>query len=93
MAEVLTPTAGPVAPPYSFVRLVLDLEAQKIEAVVRQNPDGGLFYGMWTGATAVTLLTALNTANLSTASLVKRLLLKMSTDGFIPAGTVSGVPN
>lgn len=92
MAEVLTPTIGPVSPPYSFVRLLLDLEAQNIQAVVRQNPDGGLFYGEWKGATAVALLTALNTANLSASSLVKRLLLKMAADGFIPAGTVTGTP-
>jgi hypothetical protein len=92
MAELLTLTA-PIVPPtrtgYTFVRLVLDLEAQFIRATVRGS-DGVEVSGEWTGATAVALMTALNTANLTTSSLVKRVLLKMQQDGFLPAGAITG---
>jgi hypothetical protein len=37
------------------------------------------------------LITALNTANLSTVSLVKRIYNRLITDGYI-AGTVAGTP-
>ncbi len=94
MAEVLTLTV-PIVPPtrvsYTFLRLSLDLEFQQILAVVRGS-DGVEIRGEWLGAEAVALMTALNTANLSTTSLVKRVLLKFIADGKLPAGTVSGVP-
>ncbi len=95
MAEQLdltTPIVPPTRTAYTFSRLVLDLEAQVIQAVVRGS-DGVEVRGEWTGATAVALMTALNTANLSTLSLVKRVLQKMVTDGKLPAGSVSGTPS
>jgi len=96
MAEQLDLTTAIVPPTrttYTFGRLVLDLEAQYILAVVRGS-DGVEVKGEWTGATAVALLTALNTANLSAGlSLVKRVLQKLVTDGKLPAGTVSGSPS
>ncbi len=94
MSEQLDLTS-PIAPPtrtaYTFSRLVLDLDAQVIQAVVR-GTDGVEVRGEWVGSTAVALMTALNTANLSSLSLVKRVLQKMVTDGKLPAGSVSGSP-
>ncbi len=95
MAEVVTLTT-PITPPartgYTFCRLVLDLEAQVVQAVVR-GTDGVEVHGEWAGATAVGLMTTLNTANLTTNSLVKRVFTKMASDGLIPVGTVSGTPS
>lgn len=94
MAELLTLTT-PIVPPsrttYAFKSLVLDLEAQVIRASVRGS-DGVEVYNEWTGATAVSLMTALNTANLSATSLVKLVFLQLIAAGKLPAGTVSGVP-
>jgi hypothetical protein len=44
------------------------------------------------GKQAVQMIQTLNTANLSTKSLQKRILEKLSADGFLP-GTVSGTPD
>lgn len=92
MAEILTGTVVGQAPRYGFVRLILDLDAQRIEASVRDS-NGLLVTGVWTGATAVGLMQALNTANLTNASLIKRILLKLQTDGYLPAGLVTGTPS
>src|SRR5207249_4446898 len=94
MAEVLTLSA-PIVPPsrttYQVTRLVLDLNAKVIQAWLLGS-DGVELDVEWNGAQAVTLMTALNTANLSTVSLVKRVLQQAVTDGLLPAGTVSGTP-
>lgn len=94
MAEQLNLTA-PIVPPtrtsYTFARLVLDLEAQVIQAVVRGS-DGVEVRGEWTGATAVSLMTALNTADLRATSLVKLVFQQLVAAGKLPPGTVSGTP-
>ena len=38
------------------------------------------------------LISALNTADLRNNSLVKRCLSRLQTDGYLPAGTISGTP-
>ena len=94
MAEVLnlsTPIAPPTRVSYTFARLILDLEAQVIHAVVRGS-DGVEVHGEWTGATAVSLMTALNTADLRATSLVKLVFQQLVAAGKLPAGTVSGTP-
>jgi len=94
MAEVLTLTTPIVPPPrttYSFGRLMLDLENQVIQAMVRGS-DGVEVRGEWTGATAVALMTALNTADLRATSLVKLVFQQLVAAGKLPAGTVSGTP-
>ena len=45
------------------------------------------------GSEANTIISQLNTANLSTISLQKRILSKMAQDGFLGAGTVTGTPD
>ena len=39
-----------------------------------------------------TLLHALNTGNFSVNSLVKAVFQRLQTDGYLPAGTISGTP-
>lgn len=46
----------------------------------------------YTGATATTLMNQLNTLNMSTTSLHKRILQRLATDGVL-SGTVSGSPD
>lgn len=43
--------------------------------------------------TGAQLITTLNTANLTSNSLVRRVLTRLQTDGYIPAGTVGGTPD
>lgn len=43
--------------------------------------------------TGATIITTLNTANLSANSLVKRVLQRLQTDGYLAAGNVSGTPD
>ncbi len=90
--DLTTPITPPMRTSYAFSRLVLDLDSQVIQAVVK-GTDGVEVRAEWTGSTAVSLMTILNSANLSTTSLVKRVLQKMVTDGKLPAGSVSGIPS
>lgn len=45
------------------------------------------------GSTALTLMIALNKANLSTKSLHKRIIEQLQADGILPAGSISGSPD
>ncbi len=45
------------------------------------------------GATATSLMVALNKANLSTSSLHKRVLQQLVADGKLTVGTVTGTPD
>ncbi len=94
MPEVLTLTSTIVVPDrttYRVVRLVLDWLAQVIQVDVRGSDNVNVF-NEYLGAEAVSLMTILNTSNLTTASLHKRVLQKLVTDGKLPSGTVSGTP-
>ncbi len=94
MPEVLTLTSTIVVPDrttYRVVRLVLDWNAQVVQVNTCGSDNVDLFHE-YLGSEAVALMTVLNTANLSTASLHKRVLQKLVTDGKLPAGTVSGTP-
>ncbi len=44
------------------------------------------------GATAASLLHALNTANFTVNSLHKKILQQLQLDGYLPAGSISGTP-
>jgi hypothetical protein len=85
--------AVPIVPPtqtsYRLVLLSLDWNSQAIRIVV-QASDGEQVPASYNGATAVSLMTTLNSANLTTSSLQKRVLLKLTADGILPAGTVNG---
>jgi hypothetical protein len=73
--------------------LHLDLRLGGMIVVGLLGSDGVAFAVTYSGATALTLMTALNVANLSVKSLHQRVLEKLALDGFLPAGTVSGVPS
>lgn len=94
MPEQLDLTA-PIVPPsrttYAIRRITLDWNAQVIQ-VVLGGSDGVEVLAEYTGPTASTLMMTLNTANLSTISLNKRILNKLVLDGKLPSGTVSGTP-
>lgn len=82
----------PVAPvnDLTIARLVLDWNAQTI--VILLLKSGATKEVVYSGPTAVTMMTALNKVNLSTKSLHKRILEQLIADGHL-AGTISGTPD
>lgn len=93
MAEQLDLTA-PIVPPtrttYSIKKITLDWANSLIE-VFLTGSDGVDVRVEYLGVTAATLMTTLNSANLSVLSLHKRVLQKLVVDGKVPGGIVSGV--
>lgn len=78
---------------YELSRVVLDYKEKNIE-IVLEGANGeikGKVYNAHTSPTGQMLLNQLNTANLSSTSLVKRIYNRLLADGVI-AGTVSGTP-
>jgi hypothetical protein len=59
--------------------------------ILRDNNNEQLNFS-YKGVEATTMIKQLNTANLSTKSMHKRILEKLSNDGLLP-GTVTGVPD
>lgn len=57
-----------------------------------KNDAGGYLYHQYTGTAALNMIKTLNTANLTTKSMQKRILEKLAADGVIP-GTVQGTPD
>jgi hypothetical protein len=104
MAETVTLTTPITKPSQTTVRLermILDIETKSItiQWLGTNNEAGSAVYPTPGPAdhpaqpTGATLLNQLNTANLSTKSLVKRVLERLQTDGYLPAGTISGTPD
>jgi len=85
---------------YHVVVLVLDLEATAgpqtapgaIRITLRDNNGAKTFYG-YDGTEATTLIRFLNTANLTTKSMHKRILERLEGDGKLPPGDVIGAPD
>lgn len=76
---------------YRVGRLDLDWEhATIVVVVIGANGERRAFD--YTGAIATTFMTSLNTANLTTQSLHRRILARLVADGKL-AGTVSGTPD
>lgn len=100
MAEILTlPTA--VDPPKTVFRISLlafDWQHSTIKAHVREfDPASGAFgerviIAQYSGSAAMAVMLALNKANLSQQSLHQRVMARLVSDGKIPTGTVSGLP-
>ena len=83
---------------YHVVATTFDLEAQSraqgvglIVIRLRDNNGGGSSY-TYHGQQAVDMIKVLNTANLTTKSMHKRILERLAADGFLP-GTVTGTPD
>ena len=95
MPEILTLTS-PITKPSvtTYVVLFLSLDWGNSRIVVRvQGSDASEIEAVYEGATAVALMTVLNTSNLTTTSLYKRVIQKLQTDGKLPAGNITGTPS
>lgn len=78
---------------YRIDSLVLDWRNQGVHLYLFGD-NGTRKTCSWDGATAVTLMTALNKANLSVKSLVRRAYEQAQTSGCLPVGTtISGLPD
>lgn len=83
---------------YHVVVLTLDMEAMLIPGEpghigITLKDNLGVRSGYsYTGDEAIALIKQLNTANLSTKSMHKRILEKLSADGLLP-GSVVGAPD
>lgn len=94
--ETLTLTAPEVQPQivtadYRVRRLVLDVEGA-IVLIQLRGTNGEAKEFLYEGSVARTLITGLNTANLSTKSLQRRILERLVADGKF-AGSVTGTPD
>lgn len=98
----LTTPVAPARPAISDLRVTevyMGLRAQRI--TVELTPVDGSGNLLWDlpgltfqyhGEEAVTFMTALNKANLSTKSLHKRIMERLQADGKLGAGAISGTP-
>lgn len=94
MAEQITlavPETKPVNTSYRVSRLVLDWDGRQIVVQLR-GTNGEDKSHHYNGAVALALMNQLNTANLSTNSLHKRVLQRLTADGVV-SGTLSGTPD
>lgn len=106
MAEIITLTS-PIVPPTQstirFERIIIDVEAKSVmvQWLGNNSEPGSAVYPTPAvlnplGAlqpSGQQLIQTLNTANLTSNSLVRRTLTRLQTDGYIPAGTLSGTPD
>ena len=86
--RLAAPISKPATTAFQVVRLTLDWESKVIDVTVRSDTGETQTH---TFSDAESLLRGLNTANLSTTSLHRRILGKMVADGLL-AGSISGVP-
>jgi hypothetical protein len=92
LAAAVTTTRSTVR----VTRVDLDVEAKRITVEWATNLSTEAFskvYDSTTNPTGAVLLTSLNTANLTTTSLVKRVIQRLQTDGLIAAGSIAGSPD
>lgn len=95
--ETLTLTVPlPVASTFRVARLLIDVENQSLQVVLREALNG-VFVGngrvlqaVYGGAEAMTLIGIINTSNHSVTSLNTQIMRKLVTDGLITTGTVAG---
>lgn len=105
MAEdftLTTPITDPakVTNKYRIVILNLHMEAPQIQPGVastvhiqlRDNVGNPLIHE-YTGDQATDYIKWINTANFSTKSMQKRILEKLTAEGVLPPGTVTGTPD
>jgi hypothetical protein len=68
-----------------------EMEPGWVQIKLKDDTGAYSFY-QYKGKQAVQMIQTLNTANLSTKSMQKRILEKLSNDGLLP-GTVQGTPD
>jgi hypothetical protein len=101
MAEAVTfsTSVEPPATVFRIAMLSLDWFNSHITVHLREWDTGTNVFkartivAHYTGTEAMTLMTSLNKANLTTQSLHQRVMTKLLADGKIPSGTSSGVPD
>lgn len=91
MVEVLIPASPEPLTGYQVQNLFLDWEHKRIVVCVR-TPAGMLVGRKYNGAKAAAMMKALNTADLGSKSLHRRILEALSSDGLIPSGSILGEP-
>lgn len=89
--DLTVPETTPAITTYAVTYLCLDWSNARI-TVEFTGTNGEKKAHSWEGATATTLMVALNKANLTANSLQRRVLAKVTADGVL-AGTVSGTPD
>jgi len=83
---------------YHVVAITLNMEAlgpagePGFVHIALKSDSGNLLTHFYEGPQAQTMIKTLNTANLTTKSLHKRVLEKLAADGVLP-GTVNGTPD
>ena len=90
--ELLTLTVPQSVTSYRVDALALDWAGKSITVVVTDGFGKQFRFG-YGEAKAVNMMTILNKANLSVQSLHSRILQQLVTDGFLPAGSVTGTPD
>ncbi len=106
LITLATPVTSPNAVTVKFERLVLDLPAQTVsvqwvivDAGNLTRFAGSAYYPTPPPAdhpsqpSGATLLSTLNTANMSSTSLIKRAFQRLQADGYIAAGAINGTPS
>jgi hypothetical protein len=95
MAEQINLTT-PVQPPALTYYQVREIRMNRDDGssiyVRLRGTNGESFDRLYEGAAALALINQLNTANLSTQSLERRILLRLIADGVV-SGTISGAPD
>ena len=86
-----TPITTPSITAWQVSILHLDWGASQI-TIKLKGPNGETKLHSYSGATALTMMVALNKANLTANSLHKRVLNQLITDGVV-LGTVTGTPD
>jgi hypothetical protein len=92
MSEELILTTPVSVTGYRVKRLVFNWEEASITVIV-SDTNNVRRVGRYDGPIATTLMNQLNTVNLTTNSLHKRILERLVTDGKLPPGTVTGTPD
>jgi len=101
MAETLTLTTPraptrPTITTYTIRAIYFGWDEGLIKITLRDNVGEivtAVYEDSAADKAATTLLRALNTVNLSTTSLQKRVIQRLVTDGKLPAGAVTGAPD
>ena len=94
--DLTTPIQTPNLTGYRVLKLSLfrgfTSQDSTIDITLIANVGGQLFNYTYSGPTAFNLIFALNTANLQTKSLERRILERLVADGIL-IGSVNGTPN
>lgn len=89
--DLSTPIQAPSITTYTVMRLEMDWPNGTVHIGLADQLGGTKSFS-YTGASATTMIKALNTSNFSVKSLQKRILEQLVSDGKLD-GVISGVPD